>query len=37
MIEEMKSISGENKRLKRRYAESQLQNDLLKEVLEKKW
>lgn len=37
MISEMKSISEENKRLKRMYAESQMQNDLLKEVLEKKW
>ena len=37
MISEMKSTSEENKRLKRMYAESQMQNDLLKEVLEKKW
>lgn len=36
MIAEMKFISEENKRLKRMYAESQMQNDLLKEVLEKK-
>lgn len=37
MINEMKAISEENKRLKRMYAESQMQNDLLKEALEKKW
>ena len=37
MINEMKAISEENKRLKRMYAESQMQNELLKEALEKKW
>ena len=37
MINEMKSISEENKRLKKMYAESQMQNELLKEALEKKW
>jgi putative transposase len=37
MINEMKSLTEENKRLKRMYAESQMQNDLLKEALGKKW
>lgn len=37
LLSEMKAMSGENKRLKRMYAESQMQNELLKEVLEKKW
>lgn len=37
MISEMKSLAEENRRLKRLYAESQMQNDLLKEALEKKW
>lgn len=37
MINEMKAISEENKRLKRMYADSQMQNELLKEALEKKW
>jgi putative transposase len=37
MISEMKQVSEENKRLKRMFAESQMQNELLKEALEKKW
>ncbi len=37
MMSEMKSMSEENKRLKRMFAESQMQNDLLKEALGKKW
>ena len=37
MISEMKSVSEENKRLKRMYIEVQMQNDLLKEALGKKW
>lgn len=37
MLSEMKAIAEENKRLKRMYAESQMQNELLKEALEKKW
>jgi putative transposase len=37
MISEMKSVSEENKRLKRMYVEVQMQNDLLKEALGKKW
>ena len=37
LLSEMKAIAEENKRLKRMYAESQMQNELLKEALEKKW
>jgi len=37
MISEMKALEQENKRLKRMYAEVQLQNELIKEALEKKW
>lgn len=37
MMAEMKSISEENKRLKRMYVEGQMQIDLLKEALGKKW
>ena len=37
MVSDLKSLSEENKRLKRMYAESQMQNDLLKEALGKKW
>jgi len=36
MISEIKAMAEENHRLKRMYAEMNLQNDLLKEVLEKK-
>ncbi len=36
MLSEMKAITEENKQLKRMYAESQLQNELLKEALGKK-
>ncbi len=35
MMSEMKSLTEENRRLKRMYAEMSMQNDLLKEVLEK--
>ena len=37
MISEMKAMAEENRRLKRMYAEMSMQNDLLKEALEKKW
>lgn len=37
MISEMKAMAQENHRLKKMYAEMSLQNDLLKEALEKKW
>lgn len=36
LISEMKSLAEENRRLKRMYADVQLQNDLLKDVLSKK-
>lgn len=36
LLSEMKAIAEENKGLKRMYAESQMQNELLKEVLGKK-
>ena len=35
IISEMKRMAEENKRLKKMYAEVQIQNELLKEVLEK--
>lgn len=37
MISQMKAMAQENQRLKKMYAEMSLQNDLLKEALEKKW
>lgn len=37
MIRRMKELEAENSRLKKMYAEVQLQNDLIKEALEKKW
>lgn len=36
MISRMKELEAENARLKKMYAEVQLQNDLIKEALEKK-
>ena len=36
MVSEMKAMADENRRLKRMYAEMSMQNDLLKEALEKK-
>lgn len=36
MMAEMKLMAEENRRLKRMYAEMSMQNDLLKEALEKK-
>ncbi len=33
----MKDMDDENKRLKKMYAEAQMQNDVLKEALGKKW
>ena len=36
MISEMKAMAKENRRLKRMYAEMSMQNDVLKEALEKK-
>lgn len=37
MVSQMKALAEENRRLKRMYADVQLQNDLIKEALEKKW
>jgi putative transposase len=37
MISDMKALSEENHRLKRMYAESQMQNEILKDALGKKW
>lgn len=36
MISEIKSLAEENRRLKRMYAESQMQNEILKDALGKK-
>ena len=36
MVSQMKAMEAENRRLKRMYAEMSMQNDLLKEALEKK-
>ncbi|ATG37859.1 IS2 repressor TnpA (plasmid) [Phaeobacter piscinae] len=36
LISEMKAMAEENRRLKRMYADVSMQNDLLKEALEKK-
>ena len=36
MVSELKGMAGENRRLKRMYAEMSMQNDLLKEVFGKK-
>lgn len=36
MVSHMRSLEEENRRLKRTYADSQMQNEILKEVLEKK-
>jgi len=37
MIAKMKSLEEENRRLKRMYAESRMDNELLQEALGKKW
>ena len=37
LMTRMKELDGENKRLKKMYAEKSIQNDLLKEALGKKW
>ncbi|WEO71982.1 hypothetical protein G6L01_001115 [Agrobacterium vitis] len=36
MVNQIKSMEDENRRLKKMYAELSMQNDLLKEALEKK-
>ena len=37
LMKRMKELEAENGRLKKMYADVQLQNDLIKEALEKKW
>jgi len=37
MMARLKELEAENARLKRMYADIQLQNDVIKEALEKKW
>ena len=37
MVTRMKELEVENARLKKMYADVQLQNDVIKEALEKKW
>jgi len=37
MVTRMKELEAENARLKKMYADVQLQNDVIKEALEKKW
>ena len=37
MISQMKSVEDENRRLKKMFAEPSMQNELLKEALEKKF
>lgn len=37
MVTRMKELEAENARLKKMYADVQLQNDVIKEALQKKW
>lgn len=37
MMSRMKELEAENARLKKMYADVQLQNDVIKEAMEKKW
>lgn len=37
MMSRMKELEAENTRLKKMYAEVQLQNDVIKEAMEKRW
>ena len=37
MVARLKELEAENARLKRMYADIQLQNDVIKEAIEKKW
>ena len=37
LMKRMKELEEENRRLKKMYAEAQMQNDVLKEALGKKW
>jgi len=37
MMTRMKELEAENARLKKMYADVQLQNDVIKEAMQKKW
>ena len=37
LIKRMKELEAENQRLKKMYADSQMDCDILREVIEKKW
>jgi len=37
MIKRLKELEAENARLKKMYADVQLQNEVIKEAMEKKW
>ena len=37
MMARLKELEAENRRLKKMYAESQMQTEILKEAIEKKW
>jgi putative transposase len=37
MIKRLKELEAENARLKKMYADVQLQNEVIKEAIEKKW
>lgn len=37
MISRMKALEDENRRLKKMYAEVQLQNEVIQEAMQKKW
>jgi putative transposase len=37
MMAKIKELEAENRRLKKMYAESQMQTEILKEAIEKKW
>ena len=37
LMTRMKDLEAENSRLKKMYADVQLQNDVIKEAMEKKW
>ena len=37
MMQKMKDLEAENRRLKKMYAEERLKSDILKEAMAKKW
>lgn len=37
LLQRMKELESENKRLKKLYAESQLETDIIRDALRKKW